>query len=490
MKRYSDGCVNDMQRRSLSFFSIILAAVVFLSVFPLRVSATETDLEAEIESRRNIPIESNMIPNWPVGPEILAESAILMDVDSGIVLYAKNIHEKLYPASITKILTAMIAYEHCDMDEMVTFSYEAVSSIDWRYDANMGINAGDSITMEQALYGMLVGSANEAAYAIAEHVSGSPEEFAKLMNEKAESLGCTDSHFVTPNGIHDDDHYTSAHDMALIGQAFFSNDFLTNISHTPSYKIPSSATQPNDEMVVYAKSKLFPGKEYAYEDLVGTKTGYTEYAGQTLVSCAEKDGMRLVCVVMKEEAPSQYTDTIELFNYGFSNFTTVSIADKDDRYAISTSNLFETKFDIFGDSSPILRINPEDRIILPLGIELNKTDTRVVYDDLKKNELARIDYYFSDTYVGSASVLPYGNSPKNTDTGSDEADLNDKSDEDSYIFVNIFRLLGIVLAVAAGISLIFLLIELIQGSKRYRKRNNTNKNFNFKNKKLNWKHFK
>ena len=476
-----------MQKLTYKFFSIILSTVVLLIMFPIRSFADETDLEAQIESRKNIPIESNNIPNWPVGPVVCAESAILMDVDTGIVLYEKNIHEKLYPASITKILTALIAYEHCSMNETVTFSYEAVSSIDWRYDANMGIHAGDSITLEQAMYGMLVGSANEAAYAIAEHVSGDLKSFADLMNEKAAELGCTESHFVTPNGIHDDDHYTSAHDMALIAQAFFSNDYLASISNTPTYKIPASATQPNDDMVVYAKSKLFPQKEYAYEYLIGTKTGYTESARQTLVSCAQKDTLRLVCVVMKDEAPSQYTDTIDLFNYGFSNFLPVTIADKDNRYSISTSNLFDTKNDIFGSSKPILKIDPDDRIILPVGTDPDNTESKVVYEDLKDNELARIEYYYSGTFVGSASVVPA--SEQLTSVGLENDPPSDPAKE-KVIFLNIYKVLGYILAVFAGSSFIFILISLIRGSKRYKRKNNTNKNYNYEHKKLNWKHFK
>ena len=478
-----------MKRQARAAFTILIAVILFFGSMSVHAFATEADIDAEIERRKNITIESNLIPSWPVGPETSAESAILIDADTGIVLYEKNAHARLYPASITKILTALIAYENCNMNDMVTFSYEAVSSIDWRYDANMGINANDSITMEQALNGMLVGSANEAAYAIAEHVSGNLENFATLMNKRAKELGCTDSHFVTPNGIHDDDHYTSAYDMALIAQAFFENDYLASIAGTPSYKIPVSATQPNDNMVVYAKSKLFPGKEYAYEGLIGTKTGYTEYARQTLVSCAERDGLKLICVVMKDEAPGQYTDTVELFNYGFSNFTKTTIADKDSRYTISTSNMFDTKNDIFGKSDPILKIDPDDYIILPVGTDLENTSSEVVYDDLNDNEIARIDYFYSDKFVGYASVIPYVDPSNNRGLGNDSPVIGEVEDED-LIFVNVYYLIGNTLIAALGLTIIFILFSLIRGGKRNKKRSNTNKDYNYKHKKLNWKQFK
>jgi len=471
------------------FLSILLSSVLLSGLFIIPSFATETDTQVINEHRQNIPIESNQIPNWPVGPTTSAQSAILMEADTGIILYSKNIHEKLYPASITKILTAIVAYENCEMNETVTFSYDAVSSIDWRTDANMGINAGDSITMEQALYGMLVGSANEAAYAIAEHVAGNIDAFSNLMNEKAAALGCTDSHFVTPNGIHDENHYTSSHDMALIAQAFFSNNYLATISNTPSHKIPSGPNQPNDNMIVYAKSKLFPGKEYAYEYLRGTKTGYTQEAGQTLVSCAEKDGMKLICVVMKEEAPLQYIDTIELFNYGFSNFTTYNVSDKDSKHTIATSDIFNTNHDIFGNSEPIMEINPNNSIILPLGIEPDQTESEIIYEDLKNNEIARINYYYYDTYVGSASIIPCYKSEK-TDISEGEIENSTTTEDNHTFFINIYYAIGIILIIVVFLTIIFMLISFIHNGKRYKRKSNTNKSYNYKNKKLNWKHFK
>lgn len=154
-------------------------------------------------------------------PSLERESAILMEANTGAILYAKNIDEKLYPASTTKILTSLIAAETCDMNEIVEFSEEAVHSIDWRNDSNMGIKVGNKITMEQTLYGVLVGSANEAAYAVGEHISGSIEEFSKVMNQKAKELGCKNSNFVNPSGMFDENHYTTAYDLATIKKSLF-----------------------------------------------------------------------------------------------------------------------------------------------------------------------------------------------------------------------------------------------------------------------------
>lgn len=469
----------------ISLFVVILSVIYF---FPF-ISYAEEDYAELAEQRKKIPIESNLIDNWPAGPEIGAESAILIEANTGIILYEKNIHEKLYPASITKILTALVAYDNSDINDMVTFSYDAVNSIDWRYDANMGIDAKSSITMEETLYGMLVGSANEAAYAIAEHVSGDGnlDEFAKLMNEKAVSLGCTDSNFVTPNGIHDDNHYTSAHDMARIAKAFFANDFLANISNTPSYHFKQTDTQPKDDMAVYAKSKLFPNKEYAYEGLVGTKTGYTDKARQTLVSCAERDGMKLICVIMMEEAPNQYTDTVDLFNYGFSNFTIEYIADKDERFKISSSNLFNTDVDVFGSSKPILEIDPDSYIVLPTGSTLEQTTCKIEYNSLTSDEIARIDYYYSDTLIGSASVIP---SKAQTLTYNFDSEDTNEENQTNFVFLNITTIIGFIIGGAIVLIIIFHIFAILRHSKKKSKKSTPNQKYKYKNKDLKWKHLK
>lgn len=178
-------------RSIYSIFNIMLTKILLLSLVGTAVlllvsvpgidayAATEEEYLQESEARKLLPIQSDETYQWPAGPIISAEGAIVMEAETGAILYAKNINEQLYPASITKLLTAIIAMDECEPDEMVTFSKAAVESIDWRNDANLGIAPGNSITMEQCLYGLLTGSANEVAYAIAEHVSGDIESFAK-----------------------------------------------------------------------------------------------------------------------------------------------------------------------------------------------------------------------------------------------------------------------------------------------------------------------
>jgi len=432
------------------------------------------DYRAEAEERKKMTVETNQYINWPTGPEIGAESAILMEANTGAILYAKNVHAQLYPASITKILTALIAYEECDMDEMVTFTNEAIHSINWREDANMGINAGDSITMEQCLYGLLVGSANEVAYAIAEHIcgEGNVDKFSELMNAKAKELGCKNSNFITPNGIHDENHYTSAYDMSLIAQAFFSNELLCNMSSTTSYHVPQTATQPREDMIVWAKSKLHPGKEYAYDALVGTKTGYTDDARQTLVSCAQKNGLKLICVILKEETPGQFTDTIELFEYGFQNFYPASVLKNDTTYSIDTSNFFSTDADFFGSSKPILEIDPNDYIVLPINIDFSETISELTYDNLNINEIARINYTYNNIPVGFASIIPVKDTITTFDFGTKHQIVESTSDtkEDNTVYINVKNVMIAIIALSILLIVIFMIRAMIINTRKYQRR--------------------
>lgn len=388
-------------------YSIIAAVILlfFSSLLPsISVFAEPEDHAAQAEARKNLPVESNQWENWPYGPEIGAQSAILMEVNTGTILYSKNIHDQLYPASITKILTGLIAMENCALDEIVNVSYEAVNSIDWRTDSNIELKAGDQITVEQALYGLLVGSANEVGNALGEHISGTTEEFAKLMNQKAKELGCTDSNFVTTNGIFDENHYTSVYDMALIGKAFFSNDLLCKMSSTAYYLIPQSSTIDKD-LNVYCKNKLLEGKEYEYEYLVGSKTGYTSESRQNLVSCAEKDGMKLVCVIMKEEAPNQFTDTVNLFNYGFNNFQMINVAETDLNYTVKSNNFFETDNNIFGKSDPLLSIDPSGMIVIPKTASYEDVLSTLTYHyDTETSTIGTLSFTFHGISVGSADI--------------------------------------------------------------------------------------
>ena len=394
--------------KHLSYRTLFTKAVMGISVICLFVSdgltvSATTIKEENIAYFLSLAVQSNAVANWPTGPVISAESAILMDADTGAILYAKNIHQKEYPASTTKILTTLIASERCSMDEIVDFSYDAVHDIDPGSN-HIAIEPGEQLTMEECLNAILIRSANEVSFAVAEHISGTTwQDFGDIMNERAKELGCVDSHFVNPNGLPNEEHYTSAYDLAMIGRAFFANEALCKMTMTHMLHILPSERQPDDIMEVN-KMELIPGGKYAYPYLVGCKTGYTDVARSTLVSCAEKDGMKLICVVMRDENPNYYEDTISLFDYGFSNFGKVNIAQTETKYNIENPGSFYSGNDIFGNSKPILELNQSDCITLPNTITFEDAVSDISYDNTDPGQVAVITYTYHDVVLGTASI--------------------------------------------------------------------------------------
>ena len=388
-----------------AFFTKAVMGISAICLFASQgLSATAATIKEEnIAYNQSLAVQSNAVANWPTGPVISAESAILMDADTGAILYAKNIHQKEYPASTTKILTTLIASERCSMDEIVDFSYDAVHDIDPGSN-HIAIEPGEQLTMEECLNAILIRSANEVSFAVAEHISGTTwQDFGDIMNERAEELGCVDSHFVNPNGLPNEEHYTSAYDLAMIGRAFFANEALCKMTMTHMLHILPSERQPDDIMEVN-KMELIPGGKYAYPYLVGCKTGYTDVARSTLVSCAEKDGMKLICVVMKDENPNYYEDTIALFDYGFSNFQRANISQTETKYNIDNAGAFYSGNDIFGNSKPILQLNQNDSITLPNTITFRDAVSAISYDNTAPGQAAVITYTYNDVVLGTASI--------------------------------------------------------------------------------------
>ena len=459
-------------RNIKKLFSRILSFAIICS-FLSSIPVNAIDYKKQAEERKSMEIESNSYDNWPLGPAIGAEAAILMDANTGAILYEKNIHKKLYPASITKLLSTYIAVQECDLDEMVTFSEDAVYSINWWEDANMGVYAGSSLTVEEVLYGILVGSANEAAYAIAEHVSGNLENFAVLMNKTAKELGCKNSNFVTPNGIHDENHYTTAYDMALIAKAFFSNDTLTKMSATTRFDVPVTKTQTREGLVLSAKSQLHPGKPYAYSPLVGTKTGYTDQARQTLVSCAEKNGLKLICVILKEEAPAQFTDTIELFNYGFDNFEALHLNEVNNQYSID-NHFFTTDVDLLGSSKTILSLNKNDYIVLPNTISFEDLTSNVTYDNKNESSVACINYYYKNYLLGKINVKLAVDEPAVFDFGNQKSTTLNivETETQNTIFINVIHLLIGFILLTILFTIIFSIQSLARNKRMAKRRKN------------------
>lgn len=476
--------------------ALLLSALLYMTTIcfslPLKVLAApeeSIDYIALAEERKSLPIQSNQVENWPSGPEIGAQAAILMEANTGVILYAKNIHQHLYPASTTKLLTCLLAVENAKLDEMVTFSHDAVFSLEVG-SSNMGIDERQALTMEECLYGILVASANEVANAVAEYVGGSMDAFADMMNEKATELGCTDTHFVNAHGLYDDEHYTSAYDLALIAQAFFQNEVLSKIGNTTSYHFVPTATQP-DDFVKRNKHQLITG-EIAYEGIRGGKTGYTVEARETLVTCAEKNGMKLICVILKEESPEQFNDTVKLFDYGFTNFVVTNVSEHETNYNMENTSFFHSSYNVFGSTSPLFSLNQDSYLILPKTIDFDELDAEISYDISGSGDVAHINYSYHNTYVGTAAIelvsppqsasYSFGNEEVSSlSENSEDPDISDHGAQ--IIFINVKTVLLAVIGTAALLIIISIIRDLMisyafengRGSRKAKKRRSKKK---------------
>ncbi len=256
-------------------------------------------------------------------PQIISESAVLMDAKTGQVLYEKNMHKQLYPASITKILTVLLGIEKSRLQDTVTMSHEAVFSIP-RGASHIALDEGEQITMEQALMAAMLPSANDASNGIAEHVSGSIENFATLMNQRAREAGALNSNFVNPHGLSDDAHVSTAYDMAMITRAAIPNEKFKKILGTVQYTIPPT-NKNNESRDLWSEHRMLTTNRFYYEGVIGGKTGYTKASQNTLVTVAQRGERELIVVAMKSQGYEVYTDTMALFDYGFDQFTETRI---------------------------------------------------------------------------------------------------------------------------------------------------------------------
>lgn len=332
---------------------------------------TPEELAAEEEARKNAIYEtvpdSNNLPGWPEGPKVHAASAIVMDMESGAVLYAKAAEEQHFPASITKLLTTLVALEVGEPDDTVTFTEDSISFLEYD-DANIGMIPGEQITLRDALHGVLLASANEVSYAVAENMGikmgGSYQTFIDRMNDKAAAIGCTGSHWVNANGLHDDQHYTTAHDMARIAAAVYQHEAFRSIMQDLNYVIAPTPQQEEPRDLWQNHRMLMPDNEFYYEYCRGGKTGYTDQSGTTLVTMADNGQMHLAAVVLADYGVQAYEDTRAMLDYAFGNFTKVSVADKEESEDIES---FQSE---------------EPYVVLPSGIDFSELECQLIEDEM------------------------------------------------------------------------------------------------------------
>ena len=346
-------------------------------------------------------------PDWPLDTGCQSEAGIVMDLDSGAVLFAQNIHVQEYPASITKLLTALVVVENTSMDEQVTFSHDAVYNVESGSGNKLQLEEGDVLSVKDCLYVMLLQSSNQAANALAEHVGGSREAFADMMNEKAASLGCRESHFVNPSGLNDPEQLTSAYDMAQIGAAVFGNPTLLEICSTTSATLPPTINNPNGRTYSMEHKLVVTGDssdENYYPSAVAGKTGYTSLAGQTLVTYAEQDGRRQVAVTLKSTQRTHYSDTKTILDFGFARFKNVSVAENETAYVTGDDPV------TIGDTAykpSDLYLDEKAVITLPNDAQFSDADQYLQTEipaSHPEGAVGRLIYTYNDRQIGVAWV--------------------------------------------------------------------------------------
>lgn len=342
-------------------------------------------------------------------PDIKSQAAILVQADTGRVMFEKGVDTRAFPASTTKIMTALLAIENLDPQATLSASETAID-ID-RDGSNMGLLQDEELTVEQLLYGLLVHSANDAANVLAEAVSGTIPAFVDKMNTRAAELGMTGTHFVNAHGYHDEEHYTTARDLAALAACAMKNDLFRTIVATATYEIPPTNKYKETRILSNNNCLVNPMRDhrYVYSGAAGIKTGHTSDAGSCLVSYAERKGLAYYCVTLN--APVEYTgnysflDSIALFNYGFNNFSLKTVSDTEEIVALR-----EVKW-AKGNEQAVLSAKGALEVLLPDGYDSSKLTKEVFTEDnikapVKKGDiLGRLEYSYDGQPIGSVDLI-------------------------------------------------------------------------------------
>ena len=316
--------------------------------------------------------------------ETYSPNCLLMDAKTGTVLYEKNGYEVTYPASTTKIMTAILTLEHCNLTDKATASYDSVFTVPYGY-TNANIQVGEELTINQLLHVLLIPSANDAANVLAEHIAGSVESFATMMNTKAREIGCLNTNFVNPNGVHDDNHTTTAYDLALMGRYAMQNETFRQIVGTTIYTLPATNKYEENDRVFGNTNDLIRKNEsdrvdnYYYEYATGIKTGYTNAAHNCIVASSKKDDQEFIVVILgasttENGLSERYLDCKTLFNYAFENYSLKTLQQSGSLLKtidIKNANIFHKNLNVniekeitvvYDNSTKVLSINPNVEI--------------------------------------------------------------------------------------------------------------------------------
>jgi len=336
-------------------------------------------------------VTTNSISGWPQAADVYSKCACLMDADTGTVLYNKGMDTQMFPASITKIMTCLLALENGKLTDQVTMTQTGVAYVGVG-SSNLSTQVGEVFTLEQMLYGMMLKSANDMATQVGEYIGGgSIDHFVQMMNDKAAELGCTSTHFANACGMPDPNHYSSAHDIALIAQAALKIDEFRTIVNTPTYTIPATNMTATERSMT-SHDPLLVSPDYFYPGIIGGKNGYTDLAQSTLTTFAERNGMTLIAVSLYATDGSYAAkDNVALLDYGFCNFQKVAVG--------------KTEYNVSGGSV----ILPQNASLDDCGVKQDETK------DASLGELLQTTYIFGDQTAVGGFTMTQENAKKYAD---------------------------------------------------------------------------
>ena len=355
------------------FLGLMILTAPALAVAEPAASAPEDASQAAAEPSGEA---ASSLPSYHAN----AKAALLIDLNTGRTIYEQDADEQVYPASLTKIMTCLLALENGNLSDTVTITENAYADL-VSGSSTADLQVGEQLRLEDLLYCMMVESGNEAANAVAEHIGGTIEDFVKMMNERAYELGCTHTHFMNPHGLHNESHYTTARDLSLIVQAALKSENFRTITNTAEYTLP--ATNLSDERVLKTTNMLIfqnSGNRYYYPKAIGIKTGYTTPAGRCVISAAKSSGMYLLGIICGAETTvletgdiqmESFPECINLFNYGFDNFSYVSVLSP--LYPVAQVSVLNSA------GAEAVAVSPKDdiQILLPNGYDEAQLDVNI-----------------------------------------------------------------------------------------------------------------
>ncbi|NLC65570.1 MAG: D-alanyl-D-alanine carboxypeptidase [Clostridium sp.] len=388
-------------------------------------------------------------------PDLTSEGAIVIDFDTGQIIYGKNEHKKLMPASTTKVMTALLTVENLKLDDIALVSDKPPLAD----GSSMGFLEGEEILVEDLLYSLLIHSANDAAEILAETISGSKEEFSKLMNKRAIELGALNTHFVNPSGLTEDNHYTTPYDLSLMIKELYKHNNISNICHTYSYMLPlTNKTTEENRWVANKNALMLKNSKHFYEPIVLAKTGWTPDANSSQTALAEKDGKRYIVTLMNtKKREDLWIETRQLFDWVFNEIEVYKVYEKDQEIkTLTLKDGTETKLNSSDDFYIVTDKKTKPQTIL----QFNEND--FLKDEYKKGDVfAEAKILLNQKEIGKLDLISNQSIIRNTETVEIDQSIEEAEKGKSQKLLIVYPVIFI--------TLILLLVRLRNKNKHKRK---------------------